>query len=129
MYNANSRQVLGPTTVPKLETGPEACQRTSWLPTRMHLPLCKLFLSTLLATWRDVQKRVFFWEWITKTLGNDFSFEHINFWKSVKCGGCAGWYNFLKTRQKYGNTKNKFNFCKTCPIYFIFKHIQLKNRV
>lgn len=43
MYNANSRQVLGPTTVPKLESGPEACQRTSWLPTRMHLPLCKIF--------------------------------------------------------------------------------------
>lgn len=49
MYNANSRQVLGPTTVPKLESGPEACQRTSWLPTRMHLPLCKIFFLNIRA--------------------------------------------------------------------------------
>lgn len=45
-YNVNNRQVLGP-TIPKLETGQEACQRSSWLSTRMHLPLRKNFFYFL----------------------------------------------------------------------------------
>ncbi|XP_017778658.1 PREDICTED: mothers against decapentaplegic homolog 4 isoform X2 [Nicrophorus vespilloides] len=36
LYNANNRSVLGPSTVPKLETGQDACQRSNWIPSRMH---------------------------------------------------------------------------------------------
>ncbi|GJQ67753.1 putative mothers against decapentaplegic homolog [Trypoxylus dichotomus] len=35
----NNNRIMGPPTVPKLEAGPEACPRTTWVPSRMHLPL------------------------------------------------------------------------------------------
>lgn len=42
MYNASSRPVLGPPSIPKMESGPDVCPRSSWLPQHMHLPLRKI---------------------------------------------------------------------------------------
>ncbi|CAH0562081.1 unnamed protein product [Brassicogethes aeneus] len=36
MYNTSNRAVLGPSAVPKIEAGPDACSRSNWLP-HMHL--------------------------------------------------------------------------------------------
>ncbi|KAJ8930027.1 hypothetical protein NQ314_017192 [Rhamnusium bicolor] len=36
LYNTSNRPVLGPSTVPKIEGGPDTCSRSNWLP-HMHL--------------------------------------------------------------------------------------------
>ncbi|KAF5283578.1 hypothetical protein FQA39_LY17280 [Lamprigera yunnana] len=40
LYSTTNRPLLGPSpAIPKLESGPDACSRANWLPSRIHLPL------------------------------------------------------------------------------------------
>ncbi|XP_018565764.1 mothers against decapentaplegic homolog 4 isoform X2 [Anoplophora glabripennis] len=49
MYNTSNRPVLGPSTVPKIEGGPDTCSRSNWLP-HMHLHRQNQVSSTSLNT-------------------------------------------------------------------------------
>ncbi|KAJ8986286.1 hypothetical protein NQ317_009996 [Molorchus minor] len=49
MYNSPNRPVMGPSTVPKIESGPDTCSRSNWLP-HMHMHRQNQVSSSTLAT-------------------------------------------------------------------------------